>query len=253
MAHKGITRIQDLERWFFEADQSEKTYSYWNLYRGYKRQNGNLIATNTDHDDKHDSWQILKDNIQRQGPGTYFVLITEKPKGTMGLHTNYTIEDHTRMNGIHGQQAPMDSLASIGGIGEYTKLVTENAILKKEVDDLRAALDEKDSGSGINRIINRIADNPNLDGIMETLLTGLIMKGTGLSGQKQQQSPGQINGTSNESDTSLTDRQALDNRLQLIFQRFASVFGDTWLDNLENLSEWVINNPDTAKNMLQNL
>ena len=86
--------------------------------------------------------------------------------------------------------------AGVGGVettykgASYTDLAVENAILKKELEDLQAEIDEPKEGDGVMGTIDKISQLPGMDriiGIIAEKIAGLLTRGEQPQQQMEQQ------------------------------------------------------------------
>ena len=238
---RGITDISALRDWFYNQDTQDQTFTYWTLYQGRIKKVGYVIDKVVDIEDKDLSWDRLERALARQTGGTFTVFLTYKPLHNTGVTTLYTkAADAAAIGGIHGVSGP----AIAGGVEKYVELQVQNAMLKRDVEELADQIDEVQAGKGINKLFNRLADSPKLDSLVETLMIKLLGSTSGAK-------VGNINGVNETPKASMSNEGAVSQELIALTHRLHSLFGDKWLIRLDQIVTWAENNQAMVEQLIK--
>lgn len=169
----AITSIDGLRRWFFANG-----LPHWSLR--YNLPGEKIIARNETHDDLPAAWDMLADLVTMQveaGRAMLEVLVYKPGKPTHTLRTNIDIRDSF---GHRGAPAPAGVAALPGGIGnidEYIEQRISLAMLERENEELKAAINAP--GNWVERVVDRVAESPHLSAVVQTLVAGLLQRMSG--------------------------------------------------------------------------
>ena len=139
----------------------------------------------------------LQDVLQRlEGSGSfaiYTLRVYENPKGTVKSNTPYDSSVNFQFNRQRsGLAAGMGSVETSYKGASYTDLAVENAILKKEIEDLREKLEQPESAEmgGVMGVIDKISGLPGMDNVIGAIAAKLAGFLTGGQQASPQQHPG---------------------------------------------------------------
>lgn len=258
MVKAAFTNIENVNGWFM----SQKL-PYFTLYRGDKVSPSNTVLRNVDISDLDDAWNFLEvhlSNLSMNG-GTYLLFITDKPKHNIGLST--LIE----LTPVY-QQQPV-GIAGIPGIPPYVggsqnldtyiqgqiSVAVEKAVLQRKVEDLEAALEEKESGGFIGRIIENVTGSEQLAPLLDLLITRFMGNGAapvmaGIQGFNTTKT--QAPNTDPEQAELNQDLADEEQRVFVCIDKLAIYF-DNPVDALEKITQFVEKNPTMAKHLLSRI
>lgn len=243
MASSGkFTDLESLHKWF-EAMAEIEGYNTWVLYHGHvmRAGPGSVNAKQYDEDKTvEESWELLKDWIESQSEsGGNFTIYMARPGGggRPGPRAFYT----AAKPGVNG-------IAGIGNVDNYISEKIENFksqfMLQQEIEALREEMRSKRNVG--ERLLEQLMES----GVVSQLIAGLAAKQFGISGMGQAQ---EIPYTDAQADTEQQQYSpAQVQRLETSIARLAKHFPR--LDvTLSGLADFVEDNPEMAKNFMQNL
>lgn len=255
MVKAAFTNLENINAWFISQKMP-----YFTLYRGDKVQPSNTVLRNVDIPDLDDAWNFLEVNLSNLSinGGTYLLFITDKPKHNLGLST--LIE----LNPVY--QPQQVGIAGIGGVpgmpfvgggnletyiqGQISGAV-EKAVLLRKVEDLEAALEEKESGGFIGRIVENLTSSEQFPSMLNVLLSRIL-------GPEAQPVMAGISGFTPEANTesSMTDQASTEDNLNeedirvfACIDKLSQHFPDP-VAALEKITAFVEKNPTMAKQLL---
>lgn len=242
-----ITDIDRLKDWFYLCQTKEETKPFFTVYRGAEPKPDRTIYRNSEISDVDDAWKAMEDIIEmhsEQG-GLFRVYITSKPGFNVGLTTLYKVG-----NPFNPQQpyASPQSMAGIYGMyGNPRDLVEQELAkarqmweLEQQIKDLRAEQEAK-----VGEMDNMLQEfMPILKDLGHRF--GLKMMGFGTPPSMPAPSP-QVTGNPD------TDTEGFDyDRLEPALDQLREVIPDVET-NIEKLARWAHQNPDMARQLLENL
>lgn len=166
MTKGAITDLNALKEWF----ALQKKSPLWSLYRGARpSKSADRIHSNDDISDPDQSWDLLYEILSALNDGDYMVQVKANASTTNGNTMIFT-----KMG--NGSSSPAISGAPVmpylGGmnpqdyIQSELKKGMETFRLQQQVENLEAALEEKQRGGMLDRAINAILEHPKLDSII---------------------------------------------------------------------------------------
>lgn len=237
----ALRSIPDIREWFFQMK-----LPYWSLWNGHGKDLKDRAAYNSVIQDLDESWEVLENTLNRKSPsgGRLTVFVTEKWGSSVGA-TEF-IEFANQISGIQSINSP--GQFGIGGksmevyIAEQVDAKIESIEKDRRIAELEAALKEKETGSGINALLNRIGNNfP-----VETVLVDVINKFLGINSTVPPATA--INGTPERAELTQQQMDMINDALARINNHFEDVPGC-----LQKLATWIEKNPLMAKSLLANL
>jgi len=231
-----FTNLDDLKDWF-ETLSSQYDTTQWILYHGHvmKAGSGNRNAEQKEENMSfEDSWNLLESWIEKQTRnGGNFTVYIITGKGTLGQRAFLTIPggNSPGMGGIYGP--------------EYVNKEIENFksqfLLQQQIEELRAEMLTK--RNPLERIAEQLMDS----GVVAQVIQGFAMKQMGLNGIPGMKGEGAAD-QGEGGQYSPQQITTLENSLERLGQHFPN------LDRvLSKLANFVDSDPETAKNLLNNL
>ncbi len=236
----ALRSVNDVKEWFFQMK-----LPFWSLWNGHGKDLKDRAAYNSDTHDLEESWEILQATLNRKSPsgGRLTVFVTEKWGSSVGA-TEF-IEFANQVAGIQGIHAVtpfgINSKSLEDHIGEQVNAKIESMEKDRRIRELEEQLAEKNAGSGINRILNRLGDNMPL----EEILVGVINKFLGINAKMPATA---INGTPEQTELTQQQIDLINDALARIQNHFDDVPGC-----MQKLAAWIEKNPAMAKSLLSNL
>lgn len=228
--------IASLKEWFLSAQKP-----FWTIWTGFSKDNKDLALRNSSISDLVESWNLLESIVSKktEGGGRITVFVTEKENSSHGYTEFLEIAPLTSVAGISGISSPSGNY--IGGVDQYISDRISMYEKDRQIEDLKAQLENKDRGSGINRVIDRILEEAPVADILLALL-GKFM-GTAPAPA--------VNGAPRITDDmepeQLSDEE--NSRLHESIMRISVHFPDI-ASAMEKLADFVESNPDMAKSLL---
>jgi hypothetical protein len=242
----AITDIASLERWFKQNGRP-----FWSVK--YQGPNERVIARNDSVTDVSQAWDNLEAIIKMQtesGRAVLEVLQYGSEKGAQGhaLRTNVDIRDYGGPR-YPVQQAP--AVAGYHGVGDIKELIEHHvqlALLEKENEDLKAAINAP--GSMLERVVDKIAESPHLSQVIGQLVAGLFNRAGApmpvpVNGVTPQPAQPTSTDTDDDADLSEEDRVFWDN-----IQAAAHTLGVDLPTLAVKLNALVQQNPAMAKSLI---
>jgi hypothetical protein len=215
-----IRNIHQLEEQYRASQSSEeKPYVFWTFYKGTDRKN--RIASNNEITDVDASWDFLRSTIERTVvPGrSYEVLLKNVAKHNTGYGLELSFSSNPGANGIHGAQSEsaVPGIYDINSLQRYTDEKIEQAMLKREVEELRSALEAP--ANVWDRIGDKMLgflDSPNGAPLVNAIamkVLGMAPGGVSMAGfnhQQQQQQTEPMSEQNHESTEAMSDEEIND-------------------------------------------
>lgn len=256
MVKSAFTNIENLNAWFL----SQKL-PYFTLYRGDKVSPSNTVLRNVDISDIDEAWSFLEvhlTNLSMNG-GNYLLFVTDKAKHNIGLSTLIELNP-----AYHPQQSP-----AIGGVPGMAPFIggqnietyiesrisgaVEKAVLLRKVEDLEAALEEKESGGFIGRIIENITGSEQLAPMLDMLISRFMPQAApvmaGIQGFPTAKAEESVTPDPVEPDPALLEE---DLRVFACIDKLSIHFEDP-VSALEKITQFVEKNPTMAKQLLSTI
>jgi hypothetical protein len=242
----ALRKIDDLREWFFEMKMP-----FWSLWNGFSKEIKERAAYNNDISNLEESWDQLENHLRRKTStgGRVTIFITEKFGSPNGVTEYLELQSTSNGNAIAG--IPNADPYTIAGkslevhISEQVNAKIESYEKDRKIKDLEEQLAAKNEGSGLNKILNRVADELPVDQVVMALIsffTGKIAT-TAISGIHAKDE-------NLEETNELSDEQALiiNNALTRIMNTFPDI-----PDFLTKLADWIEKNPAMAKSLLSKI
>jgi hypothetical protein len=161
--NSGFASIETLESWF-----KGNNLPYFTVYWGRSKEGKNVLRRSIDEKTTEEAWEDLENLLESAGGngGVFTILQSEKPRSNYGFTAilNLPQAPAAAVNGIH---APIGYNTINEAINERIENEREKWELAKAVQDLQGAIENQ--GSFLERISERILNNPKIDQIVEVL------------------------------------------------------------------------------------
>ncbi|MBK6546396.1 MAG: hypothetical protein IPG12_14160 [Saprospiraceae bacterium] len=236
----SIRKIDDLREWFFSMK-----LPFWTIWNGFGKDQKDRAAVNNDIPDLQDSWDALENHLRRKiaSGGRLTIFITDKAGTSNGLTEFLELQNsYNSQSGIAGIGSGDPNFIAGKPIEVYVAEQVDAKIAgyekDREIAELKAALAEKNQGSGIQKVFNRVADELPIQEIIMAVISKYL--GSQFVAQTAINGPPQPQADMHE----LTQEQADAINESLI--RIQVVFPD--IPNfLDKLATWIEKNPEMAK------
>lgn len=240
----AITDIDRLKDWFYLCQTKDETKPYFTVYRGSEAKPDRTIYRNTEISDVDDAWTSLESIIEMHSEhgGLFRIYITNKPGFNVGLNTLY------KAASAYGPQQNGVQMAGIYGMYNNPRDLVEQEVarerklweLEQQIKEMRAESDAK--VGEMDQMLQEFT--PILKDLAHKF--GMKMMGFGPGTAMPAPSPQPI-GNPN------TDIESYDyDRLDPALDTLRTVIPDVET-NIEKLAKWAQNNPEMARQMLQNI
>lgn len=235
----SINSIEALHNWFMQAKKP-----FWSIYTGFSKDAKDLAMKNSSLDDLERSWELMHDIVKNKtaNGGRITIYITETANSSHG-YTEY-MEVQSSIAAISG---PSMIPGYVGGVDTY--IADKLALYDKDrkIEELQARLEEKEQGTGIQKVINRVLEEAPISELIMALATKFL--GTGAL------SPA-INGAKNPRITDdleteelgPEDQQRLADAITRISVHFPDIVG-----SMEKLAAFIESNPVMAKTLVNQM
>lgn len=240
----AISDIDKLKDWFMLCQTKDETKPYFTIYRGIETKPDRAIYRNSEISDVDDAWAAMEDILEMHSEygGIFRIYITSKPGFNVGLSTLYKVsnpgiqQQGSGMAGIYGMYSnPRDLVAQ--EVARERKLWE----LEQEIKDMR-----RDQEAKVGEMDSMMQEfMPIVKDLAHRF--GLKMMGMAPANNMPMSAP-QINGNQAPEDPEGFNYDRIEPALDELRQVVPDV--ET---SLEKLARWARQNPDTAKQMLQNL
>lgn len=216
---------------------------YFSIYRGTEQKPDRMIYRNESTSDVDDSWKQMDDILEMhtQQGGLFRVYLTDRPKGNVGIHTIF------RIHGSMQQPQPGQMAGIYGMYGNPKDLVDAEVakekkmwILEQQIADLKREQDAK-----VGEMDNMIQE---FLPVMKDLAHkfGLKMMGFGAD------APSIAGHHTPDTGIAVDDEGYNYDRIEPALDKLRQVFPNTE-DAVEKISNWAMQNQETAKQLLQNI
>lgn len=175
-----ITRFEDLQSWFNNNqtnNEEGKTPSHWTLFGGNYGEKEIRLMANTRLDNPTESLNFLVDAIRRMNnpDGAKFRVQLYKPGAPTNIVATTFVQIFERQQAPGAQPAAIGSLPSPMASESYINERIELALLKRENEDLRAAINGPTNTW--ERFLEILGQNEPLSQAVAGLIMGLANKG----------------------------------------------------------------------------
>lgn len=249
MRSGALTTLEAVERWFFANGP------YWIIR--YQNNSTGPISRNNTVNDFNESWDKLERALMDLlGEGRALLEITAWPEGKANnaVKVDVILRDVDAVRGAYlpaAQPAGIGNLpAGVGNIEQYIQEKVERAMMEREIQDLRAQINAPVNWA--ERLLDTVANSPQLAGIAQTLVAGLFAKTNPELAARAMQA---VNGLHNQQPARAehdTDDTAND---QEIFEQniygAANALGTDPVTLAVRLNALIQQNPDMARQLLQ--
>jgi len=240
-----ISKIDDLQRWFDLNQQGKEPRPYFTLWRGYESKADRIILRNTEISESDKAWELLEEMIEAHadGGGSFRVFVTDKPAHNFGLTTLVNLPSTqtagAQVAGIHGIHGDVDKR-----IQDEVDRRIEMYELKREIEDLKSA--RTGAISGMDQFREVLTEFPEL----RQLGYALGMKMMGIQGAPVPPTPPPgVGGAAGDDHAEGYDYDVLEPALD----QLGKALGTDVETTMQRLANWATQNPQLAKQMLQNL
>lgn len=234
----SINSIEALHNWFMQAKKP-----FWSIYTGFSKDAKDLAMKNSSLDDLERSWELMHDIVKNKtaNGGRITIYITETANSSHG-YTEY-MEVQSSAAAISG---PSMMPGYVGGVENY--IADKLALYDKErkIEELQARLEEKEQGSGIQKVLNRVLEEAPISELIMALATKFL--GTGavnpaINGVKQR-----IQDDMETEELGPEDQQRLADAITRISVHFPDIVAA-----MEKLAAFIENNPAMAKSLVNQM
>lgn len=246
----AFNNLEDLGKWFMDNAPEGRESINWKIFNG--RPGKNMDAGRGFGKTQEEAWATLHGTLENMiwEPGEYVTVWVYSGSNFNGARSETVYRPIPKMAYAGGsQQSP-----GIGGINSQAyiseQISKEMTIydLKRQVEDLNAALNEKQNI--FDRVINTIVEHPNFDpnaliqGI-GNIVMNLMPKRAQVGVQGFQQATAADPAAVNQEEAG---------RIAAALERLQMQFPEIPLSRLlEGLAGWVEQNPAMARGLLQNI
>ena len=251
-----LTSYNDLRDIFLQAHQANEATSsdkspiaHWTLYVTEMGTPERRIMQNTKVDNMEESLEFLVSTMRKLNhpDGVKFRVMQYAPGKSNNPAQNYFVQVYER----GGNNMPATQVAGIGSLpgmygGNIEAYISERielAMLKKENEDLRAAINAP--SATWERILDRVAENPAITGLITNLAIGWVGKTNPALAQTLAQSA--MNGHPNTDTDETGDPQTI---FAQNIQAASDTLGIDPVTLAQKLNKLVQQNPEMAKQLL---
>lgn len=225
--------IDSLQNWFIQSQRP-----FWSVWTGFSKDNKDQAMKQSSIEDMDESWALLERVLRDKtaGGGRVTIFVTDKANSSHG-YTEY-LEIAESQPAISGIQ----NTAFIGGVDQY--IADKIAMYDKDrkIEELSARLEEKETGTGINKIINRVLEEAPIAELIMALANRFL-------GAGKVPTPA-VNGARIQDDFEEEELNPADQqRLHDAILRISAIFPDI-VSAMEQLADFVEKNPEMAKSFL---
>jgi hypothetical protein len=247
MRNEGcITSIDNLKNWFYLNQKQGNPSPYFSVYRGPAQNPGSIIFRNEKESDVDASWQLLEEMMEMHiGQGGLFrIYITDKPKHNVGLSTIFKVNNpYTAQQGMQG--VGVNNFGIYGSLAEMVnaEIAKERALwdMQQQIEALKA--EQQASVGEMEEFMPIIKDLAHK--------FGMKMMGYGPPSGSTTAPPMPPPMGAHTTDTPGPEGYDYD-RVEPALDSLREVFPDME-GTLEKLAQWARTNPETAKQIIQNL
>ena len=234
----AITTFEGLEQWF----KSNEDHPFWTLYHGAFKGRGDICASNRTISDMNMAFSMLVDQIkiQSRGGGIFRIFQAPKARSNQGFNTTLRISDS--IQGIHGTVSNNQGMVGFVAKNEVAEMVQkerETWEKEKKIEELESAVEDIQNGSRLDRIVNRLLDSPNFEGIVVQLCDRFLGAGSGaaISG---------FDHVNSRDSTSSDPEEQMSQALAKLQTHFPDI-----VEFIEGLASYVECNPEMAKTLFK--
>lgn len=234
----SFRNIESLRTWFF---QNQKPY--WSLYTGFSKEAKDLSIKNSAYSELDRSWEMLEQIItsKMENGGRLTLYVTEKANSSHGF-TEYLDFPGSANSAISGTyQSSM--FPSIGNIEKYVADQLTMDRQNRKIEDLEARLNEKEQGSGISKVFNKVLE----EAPIAELLMALCHKFLGSQPQMAVNGPPHHDQAFESEELPAEEQQRIADALTRISVHFPDLAGF-----VEKLAGFIEKNPAMAKTIFEN-
>jgi hypothetical protein len=230
----SMRSIESVKTWFLNSKNP-----FWTVYTGFSKKPGDTAFKNSSIDNIKESWNLLEEFLTNKtsGGGKLTIFITDRANANHG-YTEYLEIPSSMSASIAGPGGAMTPWSGIGGVQEYIDNKIAMADKDRRIADLEEALTQKEEGTGINKVWNKILD----EAPIAELIMAICSKFLGTQHVNPAINGPRITDDMHEEQLSEDDQQRLHNailRLSVHFPDIASA--------MEALADFVDKNPAMAK------
>jgi len=244
--------IESLEKWFM--DNSDEGPGSWRIWTGSPKQN--YDSGMGKGESREQTWNLLKSHIENMvfDPGEYLTVRLYKNPNGQGGGSDITFRPVPKQAAFGGGSPGIGGIGGINAQSYIAEQIDQRMTiydLRHQVEELRQELDQKQGF--LERVVATVTEHPNFDpnalinGI-GSIIANLIPKRAqvGVTGFSNQ-----ATGTDAAADPGTEEESA---RIAAALERLAANFPEIPLSKLlEDLANFVDQNPGMAKTFLQNL
>jgi len=243
-----ISKMEDLERWFDLNNQGEQSMPYFTIYRGYQAKPDSVIYRNTEISDAAKAWEMLDEILTAHSDsgGSFRIYITSKPGFNVGMNTLLKLPNPhgNAMAGINGAQS--GAYGIYGSMQEMVKAEIDRGIemyeLKRELEDMRAG---QAAMNGIEQFKEIVREVPAINDLIR--MFGMKMMNAPAVHPTQMQAPYPTAGAGASDGIQGVEDEGFDyDIVEPALAKMRVVFPDVEI-TLDNLATWILQNPDQAK------
>jgi hypothetical protein len=226
--------------WFRQAKKP-----YWSLFTGFSKEAKDLAMKNSEITDMDDSANLLEERLTDKvsGGGRVTIYITDTKNSSHGYTEYLEIAASNAAISGTGNNQPF---FGIGGIQDYIDGKIAMAEKDRTIKDLQDALEEKQQGTGINKIWNRVLEEAPIQEIIMALAAKFLGPAAFTPAINGPRITDDAAKESEEEAFSDEDQNKINDALQRI-----SVIFPNLPDVLQKLAAWIEENPDMAKGFLK--
>lgn len=242
-----ITDIDKLRKWFFLNQTTEEKKPFFTIYRGAESKPDRVIYRNLEISDVEDAWEAMQEIIEMHSEhgGIFRVFITIKPMFNNGMTTLFKAATPFPQYPSH----PGAGIAGMyGGMyGNPNDLVEKELAKAKQIWDLEQQIKDirAESEAKVGEMDNMLQE---FMPIIKDLGHRFGLKMMGFGGAPAMPAPSPQMGNQNTDELPEYDYE----RLEPALDQLREVIPDVET-NIEKLANWARQNPDLARQMLNNL
>lgn len=245
-----ISNIDDLKTWFDLNQKQGGPNPYFTIWRGVESKNDRIVFRNEEEGDPAAAWTMMEDVLEmHNGQGGVFrVFICDKPKHNVGITTYYKFPSMypQQQTGIGGMYPGMYGMYGNPREMVEIEVARERKVweLERKIEDMAAAQDAK-----VGELDNMLQEfMPILKDLGHKFGMKIMGYGPPAPMAAHIPPPPQVTG---DNATDLGEGYDYD-RLEPALDELRTVIPDVET-NIEKLARWARENPEMARQLLQNL
>lgn len=251
MANKPIiTSKNNLKSWFYQHG-----HPYFSIYIGHisSVRSGNraaLYVKNDAVDTMDDAWDLLEKQLDiAENPGAELTVMVKENPSTSANSKTYFTYPQTAVVAVNGPGTTGISQAQLN-------MAIENAMLKRDNEDLERELEHAKSPTAKDRIMDAVAEQigPIIMGAMTMFAPGQVATSP-IRGPKHTPAippSGEEEPAVNEpQEITEEQKEEIQEKMTEVNQIFYDAFGNEYVDVLYKLAKYVERDPAKAKTMIQ--